>query len=160
MAKLLKNLETKKLVVLIKFQIYMLKECSKELASIMSSIFQLSLDNGTLPEDWRNANISPIFKKGDRHTAANYRSVSLTCVCCKMLEHIICCHIMNRLEHYKILTNLQHGFRSGHSCASQLIIALHDIMKQFDSKKKQTDLAMLDFSKAFDTVPHKNYFTN
>ena len=114
----------------------------------------MSLDNGSLPEDWRNANISPIFKKGDRHTAANYRPVSLTCVCCKMLEHIICRHIMNHLEHYKILTNLQHGFRSGHSCESQLIITLDDIMKQFDSKK-QTDLAILDFSKAFDTVPHK-----
>ena len=70
-----------------------------------------------------HANISPIFKKGDRHTAANYRPVSLTCVFCKMLEHIICRHIMNHLEHYKILTNLQHGFRCGHSCESQLIIS-------------------------------------
>ena len=151
--KLLKNLETKKASGPDKISNIVLKECSKELAPIISHIFQMSLDNGSLPEDWRNANISPIFKKGDRHTAANYRPVSLTCVCCKMLEHIICRHIMNHLEHYKILTNLQHGFRSGHSCESQLIITLDDIMKQFDSKK-QTDLAILDFSKAFDTVPH------
>ena len=61
---------------------------------------------------------------------------------------------MNHLEQYNILTNLQHGFHSGHSCESQLIITLDDIMKQYDSKK-QTDLAILDFSKAFDTVPHQ-----
>ena len=114
--KLLKNLETKKASGPDQLSNIVLKECFNELAPIISHIFQLSLDNGTLPEDWRNANISPIFDKGDRHTAANYRPVSLTYVCCKMLEHIICCHIMNHLEQYNILTNLQHGFRSGHSC--------------------------------------------
>ncbi|VDI67454.1 Hypothetical predicted protein [Mytilus galloprovincialis] len=112
------------------------------------------LDSGTLPSDWRNANISLIFKKGDRHTAANDRPVSLTCVCCKLLEHIVCKHILKHLEAHNILTSLQHGFRSGHSCESQLLITMHDIMKSFDAKK-QIDLTILDFSKAFDTVPHR-----
>ena len=138
MEKLLKNLETKKASGPDKISNIVLKECSKELAPILSQLFQMSLNNGILPENWRNANISPIFKKGDRHTAANYRPVSLTCVCCKLLEHIFCHHIMIRLEHYKILTNLQHGFCSGHSCEFQLIITLDDIMKQFYSKNKLT----------------------
>ena len=131
-----------------------LKACTEELAPITSHIFQLSLATGELPSDWRNANITPIFKKGDKHTASNYRPVLLTCVCCKLLEHIICRHILKHLENNRILTSLQHGFLSSHSYESQLIIPMHDIMKSFDAKK-QTNLVILDFSKAFDTVPHK-----
>jgi hypothetical protein len=78
----------------------------------------------------------------------------LTSVLCKTLEHIICRHILQHLERYNILTSLRHGFRSGHSCESQLVITMHDIMKTFDLKL-QTDLVILDFSKAFDAVPHK-----
>ena len=130
-----------------------MKSCAEELAPVISHIFQLSLETGSLPTDWRNANISPIFKKGDKHTAANYRPISLTCVGCKLLEHITCRHVLKHLERNKILTPLQHGFCSGHSCESQLIITMHDIIKSFDIKK-QVDLEILDFSKAFDTVPH------
>ena len=62
--------------------------------------------------------------------------------------------MLNHLENNKIISPLQHGFRNGHSCESQLILTMHDIMQNFDSKQ-QTDLVMLDFSKAFDTVPHE-----
>jgi len=83
----------------------------------------------------------------------NYRPVSLTCVCCKLLEHIVCSHIHAHLDKYNILTPMQHGFRKRHSCESQLIITLHDLMSYFD-KKITVDVAILDLSKAFDTVPH------
>ena len=131
-----------------------LKNCAAELAPIISDIFQQSLDTGSLPSDWRNANISPVFKKGNKHIASNYRPVSLTSVCCKILEHIICSSILKHLEQYSILTPLQHGFRSGHSCESQLIVTMHDIITTYD-RKIQTDMVILDFSKAFDTVPHR-----
>ena len=62
--------------------------------------------------------------------------------------------MLNHLENNKIISPLQHGFRNGHSCESQLIFAMHDIMQNFDSKQ-QADLVILHFSKAFDTVPHK-----
>ena len=150
----MKNINTKKACGPDIITKIVLKECANELAPVLSHIFQLSIDTGKLPKDWRNANLSPIFKKGDRHTASNYRPVSLTCVCCKLLEHIICRQILNHLEQHNILTPLQHGFRSGHSCETQLITTTNDIMKTFD-KKEQTDLAILDFSKAFDTVPHR-----
>ena len=84
----------------------------------------------------------------------NYRPISLTCVCCKLFEHIVCSHIHKHLDSNNILTTLQHGFRSRHSCESQLVTTIHDIMKRFDSKK-QFDIAILDFSKAFDTVLHE-----
>ncbi|KAK3091269.1 hypothetical protein FSP39_018491 [Pinctada imbricata] len=131
-----------------------LKTCSVELAPAVTHIFNISINTGVLPEDWRNADIAPIFKKGNKYEAANYRPVSLTSVCCKTLEHIICRHILQHLEKHRILSNLQHEFRSGHSCESQLIITMEDIMRRYD-QKKQVDLVILDFSKAFDTVPHR-----
>ncbi len=69
-----------------------LKELAHEIAPMLSLIFQVSLDSGELPSDWKEASISPIFKKGDRVKASNYRPVSLTCVSCKLLEHIVHSH--------------------------------------------------------------------
>ena len=94
-------------------------------------------------------------KQGDKHVAETYRPVSITSVPCKLLEHIICKHIVKHLERHSILTSLNNGFRSGHSCETQLLVTLHDFMKAYDAGL-QTDVAILDFSEAFDTVPHKN----
>ena len=131
-----------------------LKNCAKQLAPGLRTIFQHSIDSGDLPDDWINANISPVFKKGDVHLAENYRPVSLTSVACKLLEHVICKHLLNHLERNKILTNLNHGFRSGYSCETQLLVTLNELLNYNDTKS-QTDIVILDFSKAFDTVPHE-----
>jgi hypothetical protein len=130
-----------------------LKECVKQLAPGLTSIYQKSIDTGTLPRDWLSANVSRIFKKGDKHAPENYRPMSLTSVPCKLLEHVICKHMLKHLEKHKMLTSLNHGFRSGYSCETQLLVTLHDFMKSYDAGL-QTDVAILDFSKAFDTVPH------
>jgi len=153
-AKLLSQIDTSKATGPDNIPNVMLKMCAMELAPAITSLFQESIDTGNLPDDWRNANVSPVYKKGSRHLASNYRPVSLTSVCCKMLEHIICRHMLIHLENHNIITPLQHGFRSGHSCETQLVITIDDIMKRHD-KKEQVDLAILDFSKAFDTVPHR-----
>ena len=152
--KLLKDLKPHKAAGPDAIPNILLKTCSKTLATPLSQIFQKSLDSGRLPQDWLSANISSAFKKGDRHLAENYRPISLTSVSCKLLEHIICKHVINHLETNSILTNLNHGFRSGYSCESQLITTVHDFLTSFD-KKRQVDIAILDFSKAFDTVPHR-----
>jgi len=130
-----------------------LKECSKQLAPGLASIYQKSINTGSLPSDWLNANISSIFKKGDKHATENYRPVSLTSVPCTLLEHIISKHILKYIEKHKVLKSLNHGFRSGYSCETQLLATLHDFLKSHDAAI-QTDVAILDFSKAFDTVPH------
>lgn len=131
-----------------------LKTCADSIAPALTMIYQRSLDTGTLPQDWLEANISSVYKKGDRHLAENYRPISLTSVPCKILEHIICRHLLSHLESNKILTNLNHGFRSGFSCETQLLTTVNDLMTSFD-RGRQVDMAILDFSKAFDTVPHK-----
>ena len=86
--------------------------------------------------------------------ALNYRPVSLTCITCKLFEHIVCKHILGHLEEHGILTDLQHGFRTGRSCETQLITTFQDIASAYNKKGSQIDIAVLDFSKAFDTVPH------
>ena len=80
--------------------------------------------------------------------------MSLTCVSCKILEHIICKHILDHLDRNKILTTLNHGFRSGYSFETQLVTTFHDLLGKFDNGS-QIDVIILDFSKAFDTVPHR-----
>ena len=65
-------------------------------------------------------------------------------------------HILNHLESHSILSDFQHGFRKfryGRSCGTQLITTIHNLMSSFD-KRVQTDVGILDFSKAFETIPH------
>ena len=78
--KIMNNLNTSKAIGPDNIPNIILKDCAAELSPGLIKIFQLSLDSGTLPADKRNANISPVFKKGDRHLPENYRPVLLTSV--------------------------------------------------------------------------------
>ena len=132
----------------------LLKELATEIVPILTIIFRKSFDTGEVPSDWRNANVSPVFKKGEKYKAENYRPISLTCICCKLIEHIITSHIMKRADRHNILYPLQHGFRSKRSCETQLIEFVDDITKNM-SAGKQTDILIMDVSKAFDKVSHR-----
>ena len=122
-----------------------------EIAPILTIIFRKT---GEIPPDWRLANVSPVYKKGDRHKAENYRPISLTCICCKLMVHIVTSHIMNHADKNNILYPLQHGFRSKRSCETQLIEFVDEITINMSSGK-QTDVLNIDFSKAFDKVSHR-----
>ena len=130
-----------------------LKETPAEIAPILSIIFQRSLDTCQLPSDWKLANVSPICKKGERTKASNYRPVSLTSVCCKLLEHVVHSHMMKCFDSHHILTDQQHGFRRNHSCETQLIQTMHDLTFAHNNHA-QIDAIIMDFSKAFDVVAH------
>jgi hypothetical protein len=88
-----------------------------------------------------------------KSAAENYRPISLTSVCCKILEHIIARNIMQHAEKNNILYPLQHGFRKGRSCETQLIEFVDDISKNLQ-EGRQTDILIMDFAKAFDKVNH------
>ena len=137
----------------------MLKECSSEIAPILALIYNESLAQATVPDDWRHANVAPIFKKGEKYDAANYRPVSLTCIRCKTLEHIIVSNINKHLAFESILADCQHGFRSQRSCETQLVQFFHDLVSNLDRalnhNHMQTDVIIMDFAKAFDKVPHR-----
>ena len=135
---------------------YILKHCAAEISPILQVIFTQSLNTGKLPSDWQKANICPIFKKDNCSSPSNYRPISLTSSCCKVLEHIIFHSIMDHIQPNNILIDNQHGFRSGFSCQTQLISLIEDVSYAMDNQL-QTDLILLDFSKAFDTVKLQHY---
>ncbi len=151
--KLLENLKPSKAAGPDQIPARLLKTFAAPLAPVLAQLFQQSLREGVVPDDWRVANVAPIFKKGDRSQAANYRPVSLTSIIGKLMEHVLASNIMTHFEDNTILTDLQHGFRSKRSCESQLLITTEDLLSAID-RGKQIDMAILDFSKAFDVVPH------
>ena len=102
--KLLKNKNTSKASGPDNIQNRILKECAKQLAPGLTSIYQKFIHTGTLPREWLNANVSCIFQKVDKHAPENYRSVSLTSVSCKLLEHVICKHMLKHIEKHIVLT--------------------------------------------------------
>ena len=131
-----------------------LRLAADELAPVLTRLYQFSHDQGTVPQDWRDAHIVPVFKKGERHQPSNYRTVSLTSVVSKIMEHIIHSSIMRFYDNHKILHDCQHGFRSKRSCETQLIGTLQSIVSKMKGKS-QVDVIQLDFSKAFDKIPHQ-----
>lgn len=134
----------------------LLKHCSSALAPILSCIFNQSLSTGDIPDDWLKANVCPIFKKGDKSNPSNYRPVSLTSCVCKIFEHILVSSVMHHMESNRFLTDRQHGFRRNHSCEGQLISVIQDWQSILDCRpSSRVDAIFLDFSKAFDKVPHE-----
>ena len=131
-----------------------LKEGIDSISVALRLIFDRSLRFAEIPQDWKLANVTPIFKKGRKDDASNYRPVSLTCVVCKVLERIIKDSIWEHLNKYRLIRDTQHGFRSGRSCLTNLLEFLEYITKQLD-EGNSIDVIYLDFSKAFDKVPHR-----
>ena len=111
------------------------------------------MDTSILPSDWKDANVTPAFKKGEHYDPANYTPVSLTSVCCKVLEHILTSNIMTHLELHGILCHQQHGFRRKRSCETQLLEFADELVNNM-AKGKQTDILVMDFANAFDKVNH------
>ena len=130
---------------------------TKSLPSHMRSlIYNESLAQGTAQDDRRQANVDPIFKKGEKYDAANYRPVSLTCICCKHLEHKIVSNINKHLAFESIFADCQHGFRSQSSCETQLVLFYHDMVgnpdRALNCSHRQTGVIIMDFAKAFVTT--------
>jgi hypothetical protein len=107
-----------------------------------------------VPIKWKEANISPIFKKGNRLVAANYRPVSLTLVVCKLLEGIIRDRFMDYLVNNKLISKDQHGFVKKKACVTNLLETLDFISSKL-AVGECIDVIFLDFLKAFDMVLHR-----
>ena len=131
-----------------------LKELADESAPLLTIIFNKSLEQCEVPTDWRKANFTASYKKGNKYEPSNYWPVSLTSLCCKLQDYILISNVLTHLEEHAILMDCQHGFPARRSCETQLIGLYYDLAQYLD-KKKQTDLAILAFSKAFDRVPHQ-----
>ena len=114
--KLLNNLNPHKASGPDKIKPIILKTLSVELSPILQMLFQKSLREGCLPSQWKSAYVAPIFKKGERSTPSNYRPISLTCVLCKVLEHIVSSSMVKHFTNHGVLYELQRGYREKVVC--------------------------------------------
>jgi hypothetical protein len=131
-----------------------LKEISIEISSPLKHIFEISLQQGIIPEEWRTSNITAIYKKGKRVSMENYRPVSLTCILCKVQESLVRDHIMQYFLKNGLFSKRQFGFIKGRSTVLQLLEIL-DRWTQYLEEGGQVDVIYTDFEKAFDKVPHR-----
>ena len=130
-----------------------LRELAAVIAELLSIIYQCSLLTGEVPEDWRLANETPIYKKGCREDPGNYRPVSLTSVLGKIMEQIVLREITRHMRDSRGIRPSQHGFTKGRSCLTNLI-SFYDPVTRLVDEGKAVDVVYLDFSKDFDTVSH------
>jgi len=131
-----------------------LKHC---LARPLALVYTQLLSVAFVPDEWKQAVIIPVFKKGTTGDVSNYRPISLTCVVCKIMERVISHQILEYLLHNKLLHPAQHGFVPQRSTCTNLIECMYDwtLSVQY---KRTVSVAYIDFSKAFDSVSHKKLF--
>ena len=133
----------------------LLMETVEQISIPLARVFNLSLNEGVVPFEWKEANIIPLFKNGSRNKSENYRPVSLTSVICKLLERLIKDHMVDFLVKHKLLNSSQHGFLKAMSCLTNMLCFLEEITKWIDVGSP-VDIIYLDFQKAFDKVPHQS----
>ena len=131
-----------------------LKEFADILAPALALLYNRSMQEGSVPEDWRVANVTPIFKKGTKGDPGNYRPVSLTSIPCRVMESCIRDDIVKHLEVNNLINSSQHGFMRRKSCTTNLLEFLEKLTMEVDQGNCM-DILYLDFAKAFDKVPHR-----
>ena len=131
-----------------------LREVSASIAKPLADIFATSTQTRQLPDEWKHAHISVIFKKGKKTLPNNYRPVSLTCISCKLLESIIRDHIIDHMTKNNLFSPRQFGFISGRSTTLQLLHVLQ-IWSEILDQGGNLDIIYCDFMKAFAKVPHR-----
>ncbi|GAB0207180.1 mitochondrial enolase superfamily member 1 [Grus japonensis] len=130
-----------------------LRELAEELAKPLSIIYQQSWLTGEVPDDWRLANVTPIYKKGRKEDPGNYRPVSLTSVPGKIMERFILSALTRQVQDNQGIRPSQHRFMEGRSCLTNLI-SFYDQVTCLVDEGKAVDVIYLDFGKAFNTVSH------
>ena len=130
----------------------LLQELSDILCTPLTKLFNKSLSLGKLPNEWKEGRISAIFKKGSRKIAGNYRPISLTSIVCKTMEHCVR-NLVNHMTINNLFSNQQYGFIRGRSTVLQMLNVM-DVWTKAMDKGDSIDTVYLDFTKAFDKVPH------
>ena len=123
------------------------------IASPLAHIVNLSLIQGSVPDDLKTARVVPLFKKNDKTDVGNYRPVSILSIISKIFEKVVYDQVESYLRDNNLLYNFQSGFRRGFS-TDTCLIHLSDYMKFEMDKGHLVGMVMLDLQKAFDTVNH------
>jgi hypothetical protein len=127
--------------------------CAEALVTPITHLLKMSLSTGKIPDVWRHILVSPIHKKGSKKIASNYRPIGLVCILCKVCERIVRSQLTCFLQARGIVSDKQHGFRTGRSTITSLLITQLE-WKELLRSNAEVFVAYLDFSKAFDVVDH------
>ena len=137
-----------------KIEVVFLKALKSEIATPLSMIYNKSFQTNDIPSDWKDSNITPIFKKGSKSSPSNHRPLAMTPIPCKMMESIIKDDIVTHLTEQNLIRSSQHGFTRNRSCATNLLEFFEKVCQIFD-EGDPVDVIYLDYAKAFDKVPFK-----
>ena len=152
---LIRNLEPNKATGSDGISGQMLLLCDDSVILPLNIIFRNILLTSTYPDQWKLANVTPIFKKGDKQLIKNYRPISLLPICSKIFEKIISKNLYSYLNANNLLTKNLSGFLPGDSTTNQLLYLVNEIHQAFENPKSlEVRAVFLDISKAFDKVWH------
>ena len=133
----------------------LMKETADSIKEPLQMIFNKTFKEGTLPEVWKDAHVTALYKnKGEKSDTNNYRPVSLTSVPCRLCEKTVRDVIMKHMTDNNLFSDAQYGFRNRRSCVLQLLEVLDYWNKSVD-EGKQVDTIYLDIRKAFDSISHR-----
>lgn len=130
------------------------KNCSESLAPVLAVLMNMSFERGYLPQDWKHAVVTPIYKKGDKTLPSNFRPISLTSIFVRIMEKIISKKLTQFLKAECIIPDRQHGFVEKRSTITNLLSCVHTWSKDLDNGNP-VDVCYLDYERAFDRVPHQ-----
>ena len=131
-----------------------IKETAETLTVPVFILFNKSLSEGSLPDIFKKANVTPIHKSGEKSLPKNYRPISVTQILCRLLETIVREVIIQHIKTNDIIINQQYGFREKRGCILQLLTVLDKLVTSLENGNP-VDMIYLDIQEAFDSVPHK-----
>ena len=150
----IKNLKPNKACGFDQISHILLKESLISLTLPISTLFNKSLNQGQFPDNWKMANVIPVFKGKDPSIVNNYRPISLLSCLGKVFEHCIFKHLFNYLHGNNLISMNQSRFTPGDSTTNQLVSIYHDVCTSLDNQR-DIQLIFFDISKAFDKMWHK-----
>jgi len=135
------------------YQSKLLKICAQSISPSLTYLYNMSLSTGDIPDDWKRARVSAVFKKGSKLMTGNYRPISVLPIVSKIIEKIVHCQFYQYLIDNDLLCNAQSGFRKKFSTQTSLH-RLTEFIYESLNNSKIVGMVALDLQKAFDTVDH------
>jgi hypothetical protein len=130
------------------------KKLAYWLATPLRIVYQQSMQQASIPDEWRPAKVIPLYKsKGDKTLPSSYRPISLTSIACKVVERIVVNQLRAYLHDNHLIADEQHGFSPNRSTTTNLLQCDYAI-NQYLNCGQSCDLITLDFSRVFDKVSH------
>ena len=136
------------------YPVLMLQKLRSVLCQPLSLFYNSFMSIGQIPDVWKTAVVTPVYKKGPSSDPANYRPISQTSIFCKLMERVIVAEMGQFMRSRNIISKQQHGFINKCSTTTNLLESLNDWSLAIDNKLTET-VAYIDFARAFDTVSHE-----